>query len=46
MMGEIELQEGVGVGMNLGHRNISSTFPNQNSENAALKVVSWDVSVL
>ena len=45
-MGEIELQEGVGVGMNLGHRNIIFTFYNQISKNAATKVVSWVVSAL
>ena len=31
-MGEIKLQEGMGVRMHLGHRNIISTFCNQISK--------------
>ena len=44
--GEIELQEGVDEGMNVGHCNIMSIFYNQINEDAALKVVSQVVSAL
>ena len=45
-IGEIELQEGVDEGMNVGHCNIMSTYYNQIYEDAALKVVSQVVSAL
>ena len=45
-MGEIEMREREDRGKNSGHHNMISTFHNQNSEKAALKVVSWVVSAL